>query len=536
MQETVQVRCPFCNAAHAANSGGHYTCDYCLQPFSVVDAQREEARLIAEIKAWVEQKVGAPTSSMSVADASSRGFIFQQRLLPDLRRDVDRSLEMLGSYGQFPLVVPPIRIAFRQTNMPNPLLAYRRQILGLKGLRARISSDEITAFTVRDNDKAVVQGFDRRVASLMHLSNVAEAAATCAPAGYQAARRNLETLAEEVGKSLALEAAGDRGLATFLDAQHRRYQALAELCRLAEEATSPNAVSGTDMARRSDQLAQTLQGIAQQIEASNYSPADTMPVVIGVQQEALACHTFGRWLRMYDVIAGSSAVPFIAFIHEMDGLTSGGHASADYQIDLLEAFGSAISVARGRIEAIVVNDFSWVQPWAEGIREKKSMGMFGVEEQVSRADQFLCPAWIAEVTFSRAAGAIFTAGHESRALAVVDAYAPHYSKVAILDHGQPLARAMSQKQVATSADVGMPRSTQGLVYPIFVQAVRARPDLLNANVRVHGLAFLPAVVVQFAANQRVRAAAACVGGVVPMEAAAQTSVALTHQLLQRFGR
>ena len=53
--QSVQVHCPFCNATAEPRSEGRYICDFCLQPFSVVDAQREESRLLQEIRAWVEQ-------------------------------------------------------------------------------------------------------------------------------------------------------------------------------------------------------------------------------------------------------------------------------------------------------------------------------------------------------------------------------------------------------------------------------------------------------------------------------------------------
>src|SRR5579862_4112865 len=101
--DATQVHCPFCNAAHPVQGAGSYTCEFCLQPFSVQDAQREEARLLDEIKAWVEQRVGGAGPASGV-DLASRAYIFQQKVLPDLRRDVDRALERLGGFGQFPLV------------------------------------------------------------------------------------------------------------------------------------------------------------------------------------------------------------------------------------------------------------------------------------------------------------------------------------------------------------------------------------------------------------------------------------------------
>lgn len=532
---TSQVHCPFCNAAQAPQGSGSYGCEFCLQPFTVQDAQREEARLLDEIRAWVEQKVGAAGGGAGV-DAASRGYIFQQRVLPDIRRDVDRALERIGSYGQFPLLVVPVRVASPNSHRPNPLVAARRDILGLKGLRARLSSEEVASFATRDADRFAIRAMDRQLASLVHLSNVAEAAAGRTPEGYAAARRNLETLAEEVARSIATEGAQDRSLGAFLGGLHSRFQSLAEICRVCEEAGSPNAISGAALADRSDGCAVALTETAQQVEASNYAPADAMPVVVAVHQEAAAARALARWLRSYETIAGRAQVSFPAFVMEMEAITGGPNIPPDGQAEILEAVGYALAALRGAVAVPILSDFSWVGTWSESSRQRKSLGMFGVEEKLDGVEQFLSPFWIAELTYSRAHGAVFTSGQEQRAIVLLDACAPQAGRVVVVgaEHGV-LAQALATQGSLAGAPVAMPRSNPTQVSAIMMHGLRAKPEYLNPRLRIRGMAFLPVASATYSSSQGARVTSACLGGSVPVDDYARTQVQTTQQLLNRYG-
>lgn len=528
-----QVHCPFCNAAQAAHSAGAYTCEFCLQPFNVQDAHREQARLVDEIKAWVEQRVGA-TGPASGVDVASRAYIFQQKVLPDLRRDVDRALERLGGFGQFPLVTVPVRAPVQQTHQPNPLVMYRREILGLKGLKARLSSEDVTSFATREADKLAIRFMDRHLTSLVHLSNVAEAAASRTAEGYAAAQRNLQLLSEEVAQSITTEGAQDPALGWFLGALQQRYRCLSEVCRLCEEAGSPNPISGAALADRADAVAAALTETAQRVEASNYAPADSMPVVVAVHQEAAATRALGRWLRAYDQITNRAHVPFPAFVADVDPLTCGGSLPPESQAELLEAVGFVLNAARGAASAPAVGDFSWVGAWAENHRQKKSLGMFGVDEQITSVDQYLAPFWVADVSFSRAQGAVFTSGQEQRAVVVLDACAPAPQRVVVLE-GTPLANALNTQRTFVGIPTAMPRSSPTQASAIMMQGLRSRPELLNPRLRIRGLAFLATASATYSAGQKQRTSTTCLNNQVPVDDFARSQVQTTQQMLQRYG-
>jgi hypothetical protein len=68
-----------------------------------------------------------------------------------------------------------------------------------------------------------------------------------------------------------------------------------------------------------------------------------------------------------------------------------------------------------------------------------------------------------------------------------------------------------------------------------LQAVRARPELLNPQVRMKGIAFAAAAVVQLRSSKGGRELAGCVGGQIAVDAASRSQVHAMQQLIQRLG-
>lgn len=534
---TIQVNCPSCNAAQAQTGTGQYECEYCLQPFTAVDAQREESRLQDEIKAWIDQRIGAAGAAPGNVDAASRAFIFREKMLPDLRRDVDRTLELLGPYGQFPLVSVPVRTDAPGTGVPNPLLAQRQQIIGFKGLRARLTSDNVKDFALGDGERASVQSLDRRVADALHLSNVVEAAARRDQSGYAAARRNLESLTKELGESLAVESRSDPSFTAYLGGLQTRYQALAELCRTCEELSATSYVDADSCGARLDQISGSLQDASKVIESSNYSPADSMPIVMGINAEVNACSLLSRWVSAYNKLGSRRQISFAQFMQQIDPLTLGGHIPADRQANLLEAFVTVTQAASGAVACTVVNDFTWTDSWAEGARKKKSLGLFGAEESLRHLQRFFVPVWVAAVRYSVSAGAVFASGQERQCVTVVDACAPTVDGVLVIkDQAHPLATAIAYPQQIGSMPVALPRSDRGTALSVMQQAVHSRPDFLNPVVEIRGLGFLAAAVASYQSSSgQNRQLVSCLSGMIKVDQCAIHQVQAAQQLFEMFG-
>ena len=529
----VQVHCPFCNAVQSRRDDKDYVCDFCLQAFSLVEADKEESRLIGEIKSWIEQKLGAAASTMGNVDSSSRSFIFQQKILPELRRDVDRATEIMGSHGQHALVQTPVRAAVPSGQGPHPLVAYRQEILALKNLRARLSSQQVTSFAIGEDEKSQIEAMDRKLSDLLHLSNVADAVATVRVAGYTAARRNLDALLESLRKQLA--GVRDAAVAAFLAGVKKRYECLSELCRICEEVVSPNPISGTTVAERLDRLVATFGEAAHEIEASNHSPADAMPLVIGVNQESASCRALAHWLRTYDAVAGSR-LPFTDFVAEVEAVMGTAAMALDETGDLLKAFAFVVRVARGEIAIAAVDDFSWVDQWAENARGKKSLGLFGTAEEIAGVEKFFVAAWIADVSYSQSSGTVFKDGVEGKSVLLVEASAPEAAKVVFQEgFGNALDSAATAPRTFGGSAIALPRSTAARAQSLFLGAARGKQGILNPRVQVRPeLILLPVALAHFTSKKGKRDVIACLAGRVPIAISASADVEATRQLVRRF--
>lgn len=534
-ENTTQIRCPFCNAPQHPRSDGQYACEFCLQPFTVVDARREESRLLQEIQSWVQQKIGAAAFSAGGVDASSRAFIFQQRVLPDIKRDVDRAVESFGTFGQFPLVPMPVMTADDAHN--NPLVNFRGQILALKNLRARLASEHVAGFAVGAAEQAALQTMDRKLAELVHLSNVADAARSRRPEGYAAGRRNLEALIEEVDQSLASEGRADHGLASFLQIIRRRYDHLIVLCRVCEALCASTLAHGGALAAQVDAVVPGLESVAGEIEHLGYSPADTMPVVIGVRAEAAMARTLVRWLRCYEVFTGRVQQPFAQFMSDVAPLVSADGAPPDVIAERLEVACTALRASRGEVVVPIIPDYNWLQGWAEAHRARKSLGLFGVEEQIASIQQFMTPVWVAEVAFSRSQGSVFTSGVETRSMAFVDACAPSPSGVAFAeDANHPYVQALAYASPLGTSQTALPLSTPSQVIGVMTQAARARPGVLNPRVTLRGLAFMAGAAAQYQSSKgTTRTLVNCCNGFVPLDDSVLQRVHAAQFIAQRYG-
>ena len=501
---TSQVRCPFCNGAHAANAAGSYECEYCLQPFTVQDAQKEESRLTAEIEAWLQQRVGASGVSGGTVDASSRSYIFQNKMLPDIRRDVDRALEVLGDHAQHPLVELPVGAPSNGSS--NPLLARRPEVMRFKDLQARLSSEQVTSFAMSPEDQSAVHSMDRRRAAARHLSNVVEACSGGATHGFAAARRNLGVLAEDIAEQLPAQTQADPAHGAFQAAMLERFRALSDLCEVYEAVTSPNAISGASLMDRLQGLHDRLLEARGQVEGSGHSPAETFPHMLGIQREAEGCSDVRRWLHAYDAIAGRSGVAFAGFVSEMEALfaAEGAHTMSE----MVDACVDVVRAARGEIAVGVIDDFSWVGEWVERTREKRTLGLFGAEESADQVDEFFLPVWVADVSFSKSSGAVFKEGVESSRVALVDACGPTSQKAVILEEQSPVANALTAERQLAGRATALPRGTPGAAEAAFKAAAAASPTLLNPKLKVQGIRFVAAAVATLSSKKGSRQVAA----------------------------
>lgn len=110
---TGALECPSCGApAKEAPSDPRapIVCAFCGARYERVTAEAALASLRAEVTAWLQRTAGVAMSEGAASvDVATRTFLFNDRILPGLRRDVRRAIdEQVGDVLGSPILTPRV--------------------------------------------------------------------------------------------------------------------------------------------------------------------------------------------------------------------------------------------------------------------------------------------------------------------------------------------------------------------------------------------------------------------------------------------
>jgi hypothetical protein len=500
--QTVELRCPYCRAPQPTASAGQHTCEFCLRGFTAIDAARARQQGADQADAWLRARVG-PKGEAEVVDLASRGYIFNQRILPELRRDAARAQEGLGPWMQEALILP--ELARSQTNAAHPLLVHATRRRALSVLGARHPHDEVRRFAVDDVAREQLGALAAPIAALIHLINVVEAGRRAGSEGWKAVHSNLDILAQQLGPNANPH--------EYAGLQVERWRLLASLaghyddCARGQHPSSqPAALEATIMG---------LVRLAQVLRTCTTNPVEARATALAVEREAAGAHILLRWLRCRNRLRWTPApsVPqmaqtLAAVLPQMGGPERG--------VSLLESWTELAAVARQEASICVVQDFSWSQSWAESVRRRKRLGLFGEDEEIDAIECFFVPMWIARIIYSQQRGGILGGGTEQQELALLDACATTTDKLALLSSLSPqLDAALAHPAYVSTAEIALPETTMADAQAVVRRALGQRPDLCNARFDVRSLALIPAVTVRLRTAAGTRQVTGALRGLVP---------------------
>lgn len=503
-----QIRCPSCGGAQEVGEGDRYECRFCLSPFTYRHAQEVEDRQLAEIKAWVEQRIGGQAGGAeSGIDASSRAYLFRKNLLPSLQTAHDRALEAAFGFEQYPLL-PSVRPTAPDTR--NPLLVRRDDVLRLRELRARLASPDVQTFAVTDDDRARITAMDDRLEEIVGLSNAAHAASRQTAEGFAAARHNIEALLSS-----------DRLDPDVAD----RYRALSRLASLMERALASHDIGGAALAPEADAIATDLEAVAARLDRNDGARVGDSLAAIAARKEAGRAIELGRILRSYDVIARRPGVGLAAFVADSLAIM-GRDASDDAGSELFDGCASAFRVLRGELPAPVHESFDWVRPHADRACRGRFLGMIGLgflgfTEGIADVEELLVPFWLV------------TAGTQRW---LVDAANSVHMPAFPLEGAWNDIGARLSEPVPLRRQRGliMPTVTRSRAVQIVQDELRAR-GAHNAHVAEPTLAMLPAAKVRLRTSRgRERSVLTCLSDRLHLKPEALVGLATTRRMQERF--
>lgn len=516
---TLELRCPYCHAAQPTADAGRHTCEFCLRGFTAVEAAQAKHRSGLEAADWLRSRVGGEGEA-EVVDQASRGFIFRQRILPELERDATRVCEGLGPWLQAPLILP--ELARGSTTGEHPLLRHRGRLEALAHQRARLSQEQIARFAVGESERAELAAMQTQLDQMVHLINVVEAAERGGSEGWAAVHTNLEALAREP--------AGSAELGDLLTERWRLLGALAQhYAEVAGDRHPPDQIEVIDG------IVDGLRSLSAKLRERSPS-GELRACALGVEREAAGASSLVSWLRCRSGLPRARAHSLSHLREALTPLLPDGR-DPDHHVSLVNSWVEIAAAVRQETGFFALTDFSWVEAWAASQRRAKRFGLFGVDESILRIDTFFVPVWIAELTYSQHQGSFLGGGVEQQGLALVEACACSVDSFSILDPGHSeVYAALAQPTRLDSQEIALPATVAAEAQAVIDHALRLRSDLRNPRFELRGLALIPAATATLGSSQgQRRSATAALGGRLPASTYARDRVELGRWFFGQFG-
>lgn len=404
------IECPFCGGPvqqAPVDPRAVIRCAWCGTSFERERAEASAEALRKEISDWLRKTTGVSAAGGAGAvDSATRTFLFNDRILPGLRRELRRILdEGIGDVDGAPIVVPPLLHHLSGFRADDATLVTRRDaVLELRVLGARIESEEVAAFATAVADNVALATLRKEIERTMTASNAATALSQGIGAGAAVARRNLADLAKKAADS-ALDAATDPAAATLTRAVRTRAEALdALLAALLDTPTDPAAMHAA---------AARLEETSQWLLTSDSRSLRTALSSTGIQRDAIAA-------RVLASIAEAMKGTPTSVVQALDALAPLSHLLAITTrprdaAAIVYAWATALAARVYGRGLPAITDTSWV---SQALASACSPG-----EQVGRADVVLVPHWIYPVRHTATEGTFFVSGKQREGLAVVPASA-----------------------------------------------------------------------------------------------------------------
>ena len=175
MDSVKVIKCPGCMAPlpQGAPEIKVVTCEYCLNTYTLQEAENETEKLRNEVKKWISDIAG--NKGVGVIDELSRLHIYRNSLYPPIRIAAERATEIYQPVRYLPLISFPL-IDSIPRNPFQEALSYTPDIKilaeNLKGVVSQIQAPELAAFAVGDSEKIQLKFNEVSCLELVYLSNM----------------------------------------------------------------------------------------------------------------------------------------------------------------------------------------------------------------------------------------------------------------------------------------------------------------------------------------------------------------------------
>lgn len=508
----IKFACPNCGAPPAeeyAPKRSSYTCPYCSFQFTFERAQQETNKLKEELQDWLAQMVSSVSVGTAV-DASSRAFIFKEKLYPQLEVEFNRSVGALENLRELPMFSLEAATLFKDYVPTANFLRQNRELLGpVRTLSSKLSAPAVWEFVVSPDDQRRVAQMQGRVSEFIHISNLVEQCSRFGAEDYATAGENVSILKQLYGS--ASEAAPNEAEKLFFQACAVRLEAVANVVdTLKRVYSSSGEFMGSNFAGELDASAKLYQEALQLADRSAYSPMETIPWRHGVEKEMALVTLKCTLLMSYDKAAANQNVNYFEFQRALLEFTKQSQAPVTGPESLgsiVDGLMSVLEAKRGASGLARVADWSWLNPTVEANRRKKAL-FVGVDEEIESSEQYWQPFWLATLRFSQSEGVIFKSGASKQAYLLIDATSGEQAFASFIDETSPLNGQIATALSFESVDGRMalpPILTRAAAQKVLEWYAKRNPTLRNPKINVEKIVYLPVAVVTYSSKEGRRA-------------------------------
>jgi len=515
MESVRVIKCPGCMAPlpQGAPDIKVVTCEYCLNTYTLQEAENETEKLRNEVKKWISDIAG--NKGVGVIDELSRLHIYRNSLYPPIRIAAERATEIYQPVRYLPLISFPL-IDSIPKNPFQEALSYTPDIKilteNLKGVVSQIQAPELAAFAVGDSEKIQLKFNEVSCLELVYLSNMRHGVAQYNEEGFRQSLVNVKALEELYGSTIVLAKESDPSAVSFLSGLLKRLDAVKEWLNIMLQLWKvSDGIVAEPLIQRLQKTITDCENAALMLESSGREPRDTVPAVSGTREDARVMKILCDCVSIFsDTGCAESGIEFEKFLQMLRQTFTGAmpaNANIDWMDDYIGNMSVYLGAREGKTEVAVVNDFGWVKAVSEAGCKSS---IFSGKETVNSVEHILLPCWTAAIHFSEQSGIIWKKGQGAAGYLYCEAGRPDGD--CFIEPGETelavnTARAIeAPKSLAESAKIVAPVVCEDHAKWKMKKFIADSQQYSNSHVKMIGMVYLPAALVRYANKKSQRVA------------------------------
>jgi len=515
MESVKVIKCPGCMAPlpQGAPEIKVITCEYCLNTYTIQEAENETEKLRNEVKKWISDIAGS--KSVGVIDELSRLHIYRNSLYPPIRIAAERATEIYQPIRYLPLISFPL-IDSISRNPFQEALSYTPDIKilteNLKGVVSQIQAPELLAFAVGESEKLQLKFTEVSCLELIYLSNMRHGIAQYTEEGFRQSLVNIKALEDLYSSTIILSKEHEPSIEPFLSGLLQRLAAVKEWLNVMIQLwKAGDGIVTEPLIQRLQKTITDCEKSVLMLETSGREPKEIVPAVSGTKEDARIMKILCDCVSIFsDTGCAESGIEFEKFLQILRQTFSGAmpaNATIDWMDDYIGNLSIYLGAKEGKAEVSLVNNFEWVKAASEaGCKSSLISG----KEVVNSVEHILLPCWTAAIHFSEQSGVIWKKGQGSAGYLYCEAGRPDGN--CFIEPGETelaanTARAIeAPKSLAESAKIVAPVVCEDHAKWKMKKFISDSEQYNNSHVKMIGVVYIPAALVKYANKKSQRVA------------------------------